>query len=213
MQKIKSSGYVQWDVYRILREAFCPYREIELKTAAITKDMLIKNMQFDNYVKMNGQSTKGDKRKYVIAILSRNEKGGNEIASMTEKFRLFINSIKEGDAEIIIVSPCKFQTHVLNHIYESGLAKRINRYYYDHFKVVVPLGPYCSPHTVLNPEEARKTIEQHNLELKEMKKIYTFDAQVIWSGAQPGQIVRIDRYNSSSGRSTDYRRVVAAMDL
>lgn len=205
LKRIPSTGHVQWDVYNIVRDAFCPYRGIRVKTPVINHGDLIKNMQFDMYVKIVGE--KGDK-KIVIAILGRNEKGTNDIATVTEKFRLFINSIKEHDADIILISPCQFQTHVLNFIAEQKLDRRISRYSYDHFKVVVPLGPYCSRHIVLSPTEAKEQIDLHRINSKEMKKIYTYDPQIVWLGAQPGDIIWIDRLNPLSGKSGDLRRVV-----
>lgn len=204
LKQICSTGHVQWDVYNIVRDAFCPFRGITVKTAAINHTELIKNMQFDMYVKIVGEK---NGEKIVIAILGRNEKNSNDIATTTEKFRLFINSIKEQESKIILVSPCKFQTHVLNFISEQSLNKRISRYSYDHFKIVVPLGPYCSPHRILSVEESAKQIEIHRLDQKEMKKIYTYDPQIVWLGAQPGDIIWIDRLNPLSGRSADIRRV------
>ncbi len=234
LKPIQSTAYVQWDVYNNVRDAFCPYRNIRVVTPAITRDELIKNMQFDNYVKIVGELPAAavveagapkkdakdaksvgkkaaktvDNRKIVIAILGRNEKGGNEITSITEKFKLFVNGIKEPNSRIIIISPCKFQTHVLNYIAEAGMGKRINKYTYDHFKVVIPLGPHCSEHEILTPEEAKHELELHHIDSKEMKQIYTYDPQIIWLGAEPNDIVRITRINPLSGRSTDLRRVI-----
>jgi DNA-directed RNA polymerase subunit H (RpoH/RPB5) len=205
LKPYKTSGCVAWDVYNIVRDAFCPYRGIKVMTPAINQNDLIKNMQFDMYIKIIGEK---DDKKIVIAILGRNEKGVNEIVAITEKFRLFLNNIKEQDSEIILISPVKFQTHVLNYIAEHGLNKRIYRYDYDNFKIVVPLGPGCGQWRILSPDEAKKQIEIHNLDQKEMKKVYTYDAQIIWLGAQPGDIVWINRFNPLSGRSSDIRRVV-----
>jgi DNA-directed RNA polymerase subunit H (RpoH/RPB5) len=213
LPQIQSTGHVQQDVYNIVREAFCPYRGIQVKTPEITHSQLIKDMQFDMYVKIVGEHTLKDngketKEKLVIAILGRDEKEGNPIATTTEKFRLFINSVKEQDAKIIIISPCRFATHVLNYIHDNALAKRIQRCTYDHFKVVVPLGPGCSEHRVATVEEVKKFLDLHKLDTKEMKRIYTYDPQCIWLGAQPGDYILIDRLNPLTGRSTDIRRVV-----
>lgn len=209
LKQIQSTGHVQQDVYTIVREAFCPYRNITIKTPVISHTQLIKDMQFDMYVKIVGEHQVGDKHeKLVIAILGRDEKEGNPIATTTEKFRLFINSVKEQDAKIIIISPCRFATHVLNYIQDNALHKRIQRCTYDNFKVVVPLGPGCSEHRIASAEETKKFLELHKLDTKEMKRIYTYDPQAIWLGAVPGDYVLIDRLNPITGRSTDIRRVV-----
>jgi DNA-directed RNA polymerase subunit H (RpoH/RPB5) len=210
LKPIQATGHVQWDIYNIVRKAFCPYRAIEVTTPPITQAELIKNMQFDMYVKIVGKVTRTG-AKIVIAILGRNENGSNDIAVTTEKFRLFVNSIKEQDSQIIIISPCRFLQHILRYIQQDPkLNRRISRYNYDHFKVVVPLGPYCSRHTILSPEAAAKEIETHKLDPKEMKKIMSSDPQCIWLGAVPGDIILIDRLNPLTGRSTDFRKCVYA---
>ena len=208
LKPYKSTGHVQWDIYNIVRDQFCQYRDIVVKTAVLTHLELIKNMQFDMYVKIVGERAADKGGKIIIAILGRNENGVNEIATTTEKFRLFINSVKEQDAEIILISPCKFQTHVLSFINDQKLARRISRYSYDHMKVVVPLGPGCSEHYIMSTSEARAQIEIHRIEQKEMKKIYTYDPQIVWLGAQPGDVIWIDRINPLTGRSADIRRVI-----
>lgn len=209
LPQIQSTGHVQQDVYTIVRKAYCPYRGITVKTPEISHNQLIKDMQFDMYVKIVGEYGPEEKReKIVIAILGRDEKESNPIATTTEKFRLFINSVKEHDAKIIIISPCRFATHVINYIHENALAKRIQSCTYDHFKVVVPLGPGCQEHRIATAEEIKKFLALHKIDTKEMKRIYTYDPQCIWLGAQPGDFVIINRLNPLTGRSTDLRRVV-----
>lgn len=203
---IPSTGHVQQDVYNIVRNAVCPYRGITVKTPEISHAQLIKDMQFDLYVKIIGETDKG--AKIVIAILGRDENGGNPIATTTEKFRLFINSVKEPNARILIISPCRFATHVMNYILDQGLSKRIQRCTYDNFKSVTPLGPGCSDHRIASVEEVKTFLAEHRLVTSEMKRIYTYDPQCIWLGAAPGDYVFIDRYNPLSGRSFDIRRVV-----
>lgn len=209
LKQLISTGHVQQDIYNVVRDAFCPYRGIQVKTPVITPQQLIKDMQFDMYVKIVGEYNGEDKKeKIVIAILGRDEKESNPIATMTEKFRLFINSVKEPDAKIILISPCRFATHVLNYIHDNALGRRIQRCTYDHFKVVVPLGPGCSEHRIASADEVKRFLALHKLDTKEMKRIYTYDPQVIWLGAQAGDYVLIDRVNPLSGRSFDIRRVL-----
>jgi DNA-directed RNA polymerase subunit H (RpoH/RPB5) len=220
LKQIPSTGHVQQDVYNVVRNAFCPYRGIQVKTPVITPQQLIKDMQFDMYVKIVGEQIVEDnekdaqgrprtkREKLVIAILGRDEKESSPIATTTEKFRLFINSVKEPDAKIILISPCRFATHVLNYIHDNALGRRIQRCTYDHFKTVVPLGPGCSEHRIATADEVKKFLALHKLDTKEMKRIYTYDPQAIWLGAQPGDYVLIDRVNPLSGRSFDIRRVV-----
>lgn len=208
LKRHKITGHVQWDIYNILRDAFCPYRKIEISTPAITQAELIKNMQFDQFIKIEGTDAK--KNTIIITLLNRNEKDSNEIVTITDKFRLFINNVKKDNAKILIISPCGFQTHVINYIIDNELTNTVYRYHYDNFKIVIPLCPGSSEMRILSSEESDKVIKRYNLDTKDMKKIFTYDPQVIWLGAVHGDIIWINRYNPISGYSSDIRRVIKA---
>jgi DNA-directed RNA polymerase subunit H (RpoH/RPB5) len=205
--KFEPTGYVQWDIYQILKHAFCPYRSIKVDEKDLTKDDLQKNLQFDGYVKFEGTDLKGDK--ILIALLSQNDKGTNEISQTTEKFRVFMNNVRSDKIKkILVVSPGDFSTHILNYIYaQPDLAEMLQIHHYDRFKVVVPLGPYCSEHRILSNEEAKEFIDYNKIEVQMMKKIYMDDPQIIWLGAEPGQYILITRLSRSSGRSNELRKV------
>src|SRR5205807_414814 len=129
---------------------------------------------------------------YIINILEKNDKGTNETATITEKFKLFINSTKDSDSEIIIISPCLFQPHVLHYINDSGLAPRLSIYQYDKFKIVFPLCPGTSSCYILHEKEAQEISDYFNIKKVLMKRFYMDNAIVIWLGAKPGDIIDID---------------------
>lgn len=201
-----NTGYIQWDIYNNITNAFLAYRGIKQTSATLEKEAFIKNMHFDNYVKIEGTK---DKTKYTIALLERNERGQNDIVTVTEKFKLFINNIKSAGTKIYIISPCAFQTHVINYIIgDESLSNTLELYNYNHFKTIIPLGPWCSKHRLLSEEEASQVLKLFNIDKKEMKKIFMHDPQVVWLGGEPNQIVEIQRINTVTGYGTDYRRVV-----
>jgi DNA-directed RNA polymerase subunit H (RpoH/RPB5)/uncharacterized protein YciU (UPF0263 family) len=210
LKQYRPTGFLQYDIYKIVTECYCPYRGLTIKSAEVNKDDFIKNMQYDGYVKLE---TEADGKKILIFILDKNERGSNDIITTTESFKLFINSIKNKEAEIVIISPARFQTHVINYVYENGLNENMYRYHYDNFKVVVPLGPYVPEHKILNEQERKKVLNTLNIEPKNMKKIYTDDPQSIWLGARPEQILEIKSYSQTVGYTVDYRRVVHRDDL
>ena len=212
--EFKPSGYVQWDIYQILKHAFCPYRNIIVKSPDITKDELMKNLQFDNYIKFEGSYTNaGKEEKYLIALLNQNDKGVNEISQTTEKFRLFINAVKsEKIKKIIIVTPSMFSTHVLNFIYDlPNLPNMLSIYNYDRFKTIIPLGPYVPEHILLTTKEAEEFLDYYKMDTSTMKKIsINLIPQIIWLGGEIGQYVLIKRLSSIAGYSTDIRKIVVS---
>jgi len=215
----KPSGYVQWDIYQILKHAFCPYRNIQVKSQDITKDELMKNLQFDNYIKFEGFISDEKKEKksnkdetFLIALLNQNDKGYNEISQTTEKFRLFINNIKSDKVKkIIIVTPSEFSTHVLNYIYDvPNLPNMLSIYNYDRFKTIIPLGIYVPVHKLLTDVESQEIINYHKIDITVMKKISINDPQITWLGGEIGQYVSIVRLSSIAGYSTELRKITVA---
>jgi DNA-directed RNA polymerase subunit H (RpoH/RPB5) len=208
LTRIYSTGYPFWDIYTIVRKAFCPYRGIKLSTAEITdRAKLDESKRYVNLVRMDG--TDRDNKPVVIVILDRMENGGNEIATITERFKLFVNNLKAPNHDIIIISPCNFATHVLNFIEGvTTLRKHLYRYNWDQFKTVHPLGVFCSELDVLTDKQADDELSMFNMERSEMKKMFSNDPQNDWLGAKPGQVIRIKRTIPGTGFGTDYRLVV-----
>lgn len=202
------TDYVQYDIYQIVLNAFIKYREMTLISKELDSDKFMLSMQFSSYINIE---TKKDDKKFIITILDKKEKDTNEIAIMTEKFKLFINNIKDKDVNIYIISPCPFQPNIIKYIVEQGMDQYIHIYSYDNFKDVKPLAPGASSHFILQPNDADYVVKYFNIQRKKMKTIFTDDPQVIWLGATPNQIILIKRLNQITGYGTDYRRVVKAV--
>lgn len=212
LKEIMPSGYVQWDIYRVIREAWSRYRGIEITTKEITKADFMKNMQFDLYVRIDGTE---NGKPVIIVILDSSDSGASEIAGTTEKFKLFINSIRSGSpkAEIMLISAKRFQSHVVAWIIENELEPVITRINYSCFKVVYPRMPWVGRFKVLTSEESKKILEHFGQGSSDLKKILTDDPAVIWSGAKSGQIIEIEQDSLRAGIATDYRKVAKIMTL
>lgn len=208
LKPIYPTGYVQWDVYTVIREAWGPFRGLTVKTPKIAKADFIKTLQFTGYVTLEMD---GDE-KITVAILDSQD-GSSPVAAVTERFKLFYNSIKSPDMKLIIISPIPFQSHVMTYINDNGLADSIQRFSYDHFKHVVPLGPNCSRHTILDEKQAEAVLNTFKVQRRIIRQIYSTDPMVAWTGAHPNQIIMIERRNAVTGVGTDYRRVVKVSNL
>ncbi len=62
-------------------------------------------------------------------------------------------------------------------------------------------------HHLLTTEEKDELLKHFNQ--KNFKKIFEYDIMSRYYGASPGDIFRIERYNTTSGKGIDYRTVVA----
>lgn len=207
LQPYHATGHVQWDIYRIVRDAFCPYRGIVIQSPEITQPELIKHMQFHEHVTVAGHSRAGIP--VVIAVLASDQDGVNRVATKSDALVQFLGTVRGATTEIIMISPCAYASAVVTQIERRAMGPRVSRYMYSHFKTIIPLGPLCSPHRLLGTDEALAMIAAHGLQRSDMKRIYTYDPQIIWLGAPPGSIIAIERINPVSGRSADLRVVVA----
>jgi DNA-directed RNA polymerase subunit H (RpoH/RPB5) len=204
LKPIYPTGYTPWDVYRVVREAWAPYRGFVIDSPPITREELVKIMHFAGYITIAFHQADW---KCNIAILDR-QHGTNPIATSLEKFKLFYNSVAVADLHLFIVSPCPFHTRVTSYIYEENLTDKITRYSYDHLKTVNPLEPDTSIHTLLDEKETKNLIEYFHHSGHKLMPIYTNDAAIVWSGGEPGQIVKITRKSRVAGKAIGYRQIV-----
>lgn len=205
---IHNTGNTFLDIYNIVVDSFCPYRGITLDQPAIRdRAQLDDAKRYVNFVRINGRDRTD--QPVVICILDRNESNGNEIVTVTEKFKGFLINIKT-TGDIIVIAPCAFATHVLNYITTLSSTLKLYRHHWDQFKTVLPLGPFCSSMIALTDAQATSELRMFNIDRSEMKKMFVNDPQNVWLGAKPGTIVRIRRTIPGTGYGTDYRYVIAA---
>lgn len=215
---MENTGFVQFDIYNNLLHHYPKYADFEvvdknlLTTDAKKKETFIKDITYDKYVKFEVIDKRNDK-KLLIVLLNKDEFDRNEIATTTEKFKSFISGLKTNYHEIIIVSPCDFESHVKNYYNATeGLSDRVKIYNYNVFKIVLPLAANCSEHIIADEKE--RTVFNENFDIvgtkdeKTKKQIKINDPQVIWLHAKPGDLIRIKRVCAQqSGVSVDYRYV------
>jgi len=85
---------------------------------------------------------------------------------------------------------------------------RVENLKFDHFRAIIPLGQYCSKHTILTKEEADKLLKSLHVSKINLPTIHFNDPQIIWIGASRGDIIHIDRLSESTGKSDYYRYVI-----
>lgn len=205
LPKIQSSGYVQWDIYQILFNAFIPYKGMENDSKEMSQEDFIKQMQFKKYITID---THTDTHTYKIILLNRNEQNNNDIMTVTEHMKHFLRNVLKPDIHLIVIGPETPKKHVQTYIKSEPLGHQIQIHNYDRFKIVVPLGPYVPHHTILTPEEEKEMLSIFNIRKNRLKEISHIDPQLIWMNAKFGDIIRIKNLSRLVGSSIDYRIVV-----
>ena len=70
----------------------------------------------------------------------------------------------------------------------------------------IPSKDIIPNHYLLSSEEKEELMKHFNQ--KNFKKIFEYDIMSRYYGASPGDIFRIERYNTTSGKGIDYRTVI-----
>lgn len=65
-------------------------------------------------------------------------------------------------------------------------------------------------HTKLSDEEAQKLLEQFNISLRQLPKIFKTDPAIKDFDTKPGDVIRIERISPVVGKTNFYRVVVNA---
>ncbi len=86
---------------------------------------------------------------------------------------------------------------------------RIKTYLHEFFSLIIPHGPLCYPHRIM---EKKEVVNLLNNELKcrllNLPKIYDSDPQCIWIGAEVGDVLEITANSPVNGEFIQYKVVI-----
>jgi DNA-directed RNA polymerase subunit H (RpoH/RPB5) len=182
---------------------FGEMRKYDTKDPLISKDAFRKAIQLQQYIRI-GFINKLNGNPVYIYLIVKDSKYFKE----SQQLRRLLNKINE-PADVILITEAKFNTYG-QAIVKSYKNLRIKNYLHENFALIVPKGPLCAKHTILNKEEVFQLLN-HDLHchLINLPKIYIEDVQCIWIGAEVGDVIKIESYSFITGATVHYRVVVA----
>jgi len=207
MNYIQPTGYVQWTIYKIIREAFMPYRKIDVISPEISQDDFTTELRFKKYVLIQGIDEQ--KTNINIVIMTRDENGTNRFITFTEDMKFFEKEVVAPNTKTIVISPAAPAAHVQTFINKLD-HDSMQIFNYDMFKIVLPLGPYVPLHQIINDPDEEKYIYQTLFKDKKckIKQIGKYDPQLIWVPGEVGQLVKLTNVSGLTGVSIEYRIIV-----
>jgi DNA-directed RNA polymerase subunit H (RpoH/RPB5) len=121
----------------------------------------------------------------------------------------------KSNLDIILITKKELSTYIKKKISDINLKIivtkskiKFHNYLHKHFLLDIKNGPLCSPHTILTKEEVRKLCTRelmiHPLSLP---SILINDPQIIWIGAELGDIIKIEANSEMAGKVIRYRIV------
>lgn len=189
-----------YDVFTNINIMLTKYRGYKITSPEVKEKAFKKTMQLYQYVKIEGVAKDGNKSTiFLFAADSKN-------AAKKEHFRRLINTINSKKQEIICITRVLFSSYIRKYV--NTLNHTVFNYLHRNFCTEVTKGPFCSPHVLLTPDEARELLSvQLKINPLGLPKIYIDDVQAIWIGAKMGQIVKIISNSPLTGKTCRYRIV------
>lgn len=190
---------MEYNIYNIYTnlERFIATREWSKCSDLLNKDEFDVQMRANGYTTITGY----DRNEQLSSIVLTNNV--SNIANHTKEFTSMSKSVK---GVIILISNKEITSLVKK--YASLKNRIVYSYTFSKFIIDMTKAPLVPKHRLLPKDEAEHIL--NNVLYKEprnLPSISILDTQVIWLGANFGDIIEITRLSESTGLSLAYRHV------
>ena len=176
------------------REYITDVEDIFSKLSGSTLTNTILNVKGEN---TNETDTKSKSKNYQIYI------SGSKINSISQGSQIddFLTKDINDKKFLIVPEPNK-------KVFKQSKEQYPNTEIFSEDELLedIPSKDIIPNHHLLNNEEKEELLKY--FQLKSFKKIFEYDIMSRYYGALPGDVFRIERYNTTSGKGIDYRTVV-----
>lgn len=217
--------YPPWGVAQIVAGPFFRYRGLDpLAEAPLAHGAAVERLERDQYLRLDARRRAPRGRRDLVVVLILAPGGGP--ARFSPEFRGLVERVRHERAflegaldELIIIAGDEFfgQPHIVELFFggyqreepegpdPEGKGAFYNAYPYRNFVMEIPAHVSVAPHRLVDPEEEAALLAR--LHRGSLPVIFHNDPPVVWLGARPGQIVRIDAPSHTAGFAVTYRLV------
>jgi len=192
----------QYNRYNNLLIFIKEWRKYKMPDKPLSLEAFRNEIQTEEYVKINCLNTVKN-RKVAIYLFDKDSK----YAKVSLELKKLLKKITH-TTDVILITHSPFNTYGRKAIQSF---KNINIYTYRHeiFDLVLPNGPLCYPHRIMQKDEVLKICNEDLFcYLTNLPKIFDEDPQCIWLGAESGDVLEIKMLSDISGEAVQYRVVV-----
>jgi DNA-directed RNA polymerase subunit H (RpoH/RPB5) len=177
------------------------FRNIEQKSQQLSYEEFGKEFSTNGYVKILGDT--------ITILLVHPDKKYSKFESNT---KLLIQKYI-GKPELLVVTNISHNSDNQLSRIKSILSNietdtKIMFRSYVTFLYNIPEHKLSSKHTVVNNNAIKADFSRVYLSIKELPIIYEHDPQITWIGAKEGDIIEIERFSPTAGKTIVYRRVI-----
>lgn len=168
----------------------------------MNKEEFIKAIQDEEFILINGvDNTKGEKI-YLLII-----KPGSKYGKQTAQINKIVKKIKREPSTIYIFTKEILSVYIRKSL-KTLQPTKFKNYLYKHFIIEIDKGPLCGLFNILTEEETQILCrDKLFISRLDLPRIYNSDPQILWIGAEVGQIVSIRSKSIISGIKKTYRIV------
>lgn len=197
------SNDIQYTRYLNLDIFATEWRKYVRKTPVLNAENFYKEFRVNTYIKMDYVKSKTGKPVFIYLIAT------NSVYHLVpQNLKQLLNKIKI-PADVILVTSFPFSSGGLKSI-PAFKHLRVKMYLHETFSFILPNGPLCYPHRIMEPQEINTLLNSGLCcYLTNLPKISVSDPQCIWIGAEVGDVLEISMLSDISGIALLYKVVVA----
>jgi DNA-directed RNA polymerase subunit H (RpoH/RPB5) len=174
----------------------------------LDRKTFVQTMQLNEYLLVSGVDNASGKKIYLLLI-----KPGSDYGRRTEHMKRIFKTIKPEPCTVFIFTKTPLTVYIRRAL-KLMTPITYKNYFYKHFVIPIEQGPLCSRFKVLSEEETQHLCRKQLFisSRLDLPRIYLSDPQVIWVGAEIGQVVKILTRSLIAGMMITYRVVYPEKD-
>lgn len=203
--------YPAYECYKNL-EKLLEYRNASTEYKFMTKATFEK--EFSHYEMLTIKATRNDKhgkRNFYIFLTSPESKYATKLPEFKKMMRAIPEKEFDDNLEVLIIS----EQPLTNFITREIASRRtehpklyIEHHDYSKFSIVIPEHPSVPRHTIMDQKELDELLTSYHRQKENLQRIFSHDTPIVWLGARPGDVVKIERISETVGVSEGYRVVI-----
>lgn len=205
-----TNKYVLVEIYKNLQE-FLVYRNVKSDYQFVSSDKFVSAIA-PEYIKITGtRDDKHGKRAFVLFLIAPESKYAINVPWFKKLLATIDTKTMESDAEIVFISENPLTNFIITQLNVERTTNRklyIEHYEYKIFTIVVPKHILVPKHTIASDTDVENFCKTFYTVTTRFPKILVTDPPVVWLGAKPGDVIRIDRDSEITVKSIGYRTVI-----
>jgi DNA-directed RNA polymerase subunit H (RpoH/RPB5) len=186
-------------------QAFYEYRKLTPKDPPLTQDQFSSTIQKNKYMLLEASAETGGRAHVILLIYP-----GTECETKRVNMMKLIQHIAHAEVDVLVITQTKVSAGVLKGLQMSSSSRRTFRTFtYALFGSVLPKHELVPRYEIMSAQQIEK-LGTRMIDPDLLPRIFDCDPQMVWLGAQVGDVVRFVYPSEVTIEAIGYCRVVAS---